>query len=214
MSVAGQVRAAWDDIVRRQGKAGAAADAILSDLVRAYAEPHRRYHTLGHIAALLQLLEEHGGAVTDRDTLRLAILFHDAVYDPARSDNEAASAALAAQQLTGLGLPLPLTTDVGRLILATRHGPDAEPAQADADLALLVDLDLAILAAAWPDYLAYAQAIRHEYAVYPDAIYRPGRRRVLEGFLARPRLYHTERLRAQWEAPARANLAREITELS
>jgi predicted metal-dependent HD superfamily phosphohydrolase len=214
MSAADQVQAAWDDIVRRHGKAGAAADVVLSDLVRAYAEPHRRYHTLDHIAALLQLLEENGKAVADRDAIRLAILFHDAVYNPARSDNEAASAALAAQQLTGLGLPPPLIADVERLILATRHGPDAEPAQADADLALLVDLDLAVLAAAWPDYLDYAQAIRREYAVYPDAIYRPGRRRVLEGFLARPRLYHTQRLRALWEVPARANLAREIAELS
>ncbi len=54
---------------------------------------------------------------------------------------------------------------------------------------------------------AYAQAIRQEYAAVPDELYRPGRRRVLEGFLARPQIYLTERLRALWEAPARANLS-------
>jgi predicted metal-dependent HD superfamily phosphohydrolase len=195
MSAAGSVQAVWNDIVRRHGKAGAAADAILSDLVRAYAEPHRHYHTLEHIATLLGLLDKHGATVADRDAIRLAILFHDAVYDPARSNNEAASAALAACHLAGLHLAPPLIADVKRFILATRHGPDAEPAAADADLALLLDLDLAVLAAAWPEYLTYTQQIRREYAIYPDAIYRPGRRRVLEAFLARPRLYHTERLR-------------------
>ena len=72
---------------------------------------------------------------------------------------------------------------------------------------MLLDLDLSVLAAAPDRYRAYAQAIRQEYAAVPDALYRPGRRRVLEGFLARPQIYRTERLRALWEASARANLS-------
>jgi predicted metal-dependent HD superfamily phosphohydrolase len=70
-----------------------------------------------------------------------------------------------------------------------------------------------VLATAPDRYRAYAQAIRHEYAVFPDELYRLGRRRVLEGFLARPQIYRIEWLRALWEAPARANLASEIAEL-
>ncbi len=72
-----------------------------------------------------------------------------------------------------------------------------------------------LLLAAAPDrYRAYAQAIRQEYAAVPDSLYRPGRRRVLESFLARRHIYLTERLRALWEAPARANLSGEIARLT
>jgi predicted metal-dependent HD superfamily phosphohydrolase len=37
---------------------------------------------------------------------------------------------------------------------------------------------------------------------------------VLEAFLARRHIYGTERLRALWEQPARANLAGEVAELA
>ncbi len=70
----------------------------------------------------------------------------------------------------------------------------------------------------WPRHpiatVAYALAIRQEYSVVPDTLYRLGRRRVLEGFLARAQIYRTERLRALWEAPARANLSGEIAALT
>ena len=88
------VSSAWRDLVRRHGCDAVSAERALEELVRAYAEPHRHYHTLDHIADLLRLLEKHGG-VSDADAVKLAILFHDAVYDPARQDNEAASARLA-----------------------------------------------------------------------------------------------------------------------
>ena len=203
---------AWRELVRRHGCDAASAESTLEELVRAYAEPHRHYHTLDHIADLLLLLEKHGGA-SDADAVKLAILFHDAVYDPARQDNEAASANLAVKQLSALGFPRQLLGKVERYILATQHGA-APQAMEDADLDMLLDLDLSVLAAASDRYRTYALAIRQEYAVVPDTLYRLGRRRVLEGFLARPQIYRTERLRALWEAPARANLSGEIAALT
>jgi predicted metal-dependent HD superfamily phosphohydrolase len=135
------------------------------------------------------------------------------VYDPARQDNEAASANLAVKRLSAVGFSRPLLDMVERYILATQHGA-APQAMGDADLNMLLDLDLSVLAAAPDRYRAYAQAIKDEYAAVPDELYRPGRRRVLEGFLARPEIYRTERLRTLWEAPARANLASEIAALA
>lgn len=213
MMAAASVRAAWDDLAHRHGLAAADAEAVLGELVRAYAEPHRRYHTLDHIAALLRLLDQHGAGLGDRDAVVLAILFHDAVYDPARRDNEAASATLASERLTRLGLPAPLVAKVERFIRATQHG-HAAPDTADADLALLLDLDLSVLASPWEAYRAYAEAIRQEYSIYPDALYRPGRRRVLEAFLAQERIYLTGPLRSLWESTARTNLARELADLA
>jgi predicted metal-dependent HD superfamily phosphohydrolase len=203
----------WQDLMARLGIDAKAAAPVLAELRALYGEAGRHYHTLDHIAALLLLLDAHGHDVTDRDAVELAIFFHDAIYDPARSDNEAASAALAGKWLTTLKLPVGLVAKVERYILATRHNaggwlPD------DVDLALLLDLDLSILAAERPVYAGYAKAIRREYAMLPDEVYRPGRKKVLSAFLARPQIYRTPALRALWEATARDNLAWEVGELS
>ena len=203
---------AWHELVRRHGCDTVSAESALEELVRAYAEPHRHHHTLDHIADLLFLMERHGG-VSDADAVKLAILFHDAVYDPARRDNEAASANLAVKQLSTIGFARELLGKVERYILATQHGAASQAAE-DADLEMLLDLDLSVLGAPSDRYRAYAQAIRQEYATVPDALYRSGRRRVLESFLARPQIFRTERLRALWEIPARANLSGEIAALA
>jgi predicted metal-dependent HD superfamily phosphohydrolase len=198
--------ARWHALAARLAIAQAPAAILLNELIRAYSEPGRHYHNLGHIAQLLELLDQHGLDLRGRDAIELAIFFHDAVYVPIRSDNEAASAALARARLTALGGTETLVREVERLILATRHGTAHADAGSDPDLALLLDLDLSILCAERAVYAAYAAAIRNEYAVVPDLIYRPGRRRVLVEFLARPRIYATPRLYEAWEAAARANL--------
>jgi predicted metal-dependent HD superfamily phosphohydrolase len=199
----------WRDLARRQGCAGSATQAMLDDLLRAYSEPRRHYHTIDHIASLLRLINEHGLEVIDRNAVALAVLFHDVVYDPARHDNEQASADLAGERLAALGFPGQLVAKVKGYILATQHRQSA-PTSNDPDLGLLLDLDLSILAAAPAEYRAYAQAIRHEHAHVPDALYRLGRRRILEGFLARERIYRTDQLHALWDERARANIGGEI----
>jgi predicted metal-dependent HD superfamily phosphohydrolase len=213
MNARERVERCWQDIALRRGWAEPATTAVREELVRAYGEPHRHYHTLDHIAELIDLFERHGQGIAERDTAMLAILFHDAVYDPRRNDNEEASAALAAGRLAALGVASGLVGEVSRYILATRHGQSAAPV-AEAGLKLLLDLDLSILGAPPERYRAYAEAIRREYAFVPDALYRPGRRRVLEAFLARERIYRTDRLSALWAERARANLAAEMAELA
>jgi predicted metal-dependent HD superfamily phosphohydrolase len=209
-----RLRTRWDALARRIGLAHGGGTALLDELMRAYAQSGRHYHNLDHIAALLELLDRHGDSVRNRDALELAILFHDAVYLPARADNEAASAALARERLTHLGVSEEMIGEVERLILATRHGAPSAGADSDPDLALLLDLDLSILGADRATYAAYAEAIRREYAIVPDAIYRPGRRRVLTEFLARPRIYATPHLHDLWEPAARANLEWECAALA
>ena len=203
----------WDALTSRLGFAQAASAAVFDELAQAYSGPGRHYHNLDHIAQLLALLDQHGQDARGRDAIELAIFFHDAVYVPLRSDNEAASAALARTPLTALGATEPLVREVERLILATRHGTALADAASDPNLALLVDLDLSILGTERAVYAAYAAAIRREYAVVPDLIYRPGRRRVLAEFLTRPRIYATPRLHEAWEGAARANLEWESASL-
>ena len=78
-----------------------------------------------------------------------------------------------------------------------------------ADAAGFLPLDLGILAAPPAAYDACVADIRREYAHVPDEAWRAGRGMILAGFAARERLFLTEEGFARWEAPARANVARE-----
>jgi predicted metal-dependent HD superfamily phosphohydrolase len=143
--------------------------------------------------------------------VRLAAWYHDAVYDPRAFDNEEQSARLAAEELTRLGLGGDRVGEVARLVrLTAGHDPE----DGDVDGALLCDADLAVLARPAPEYDRYAAAIRDEYAHVPDDAFRTGRAAVLRHLLGLPALYRTPHLRERWEAPARANLRRELDGLS
>ena len=140
------------------------------------------------------------------------MLYHDVIYDPQRTDNEAASADYAKAALAALGATPVLVTRVAELIMATKHGASG-PVPAGRDCALLLDLDLAVLGGTPAAYCAYADAIRFEYAHVPDAAYRLGRTHVLKQFLATPHIYRTDDFRTRLEARARENIAHEIAGL-
>jgi predicted metal-dependent HD superfamily phosphohydrolase len=180
---------------------------IGADLLRRYAEPHRRYHTTRHLADVLDRVGELAGEADDVSAVRLAAWFHDAIYDPSRDDNEERSAALAEELLAGAGLAAETIAEVARLVrLTTTHAP----AGGDRNGAVLCDADLAILAADPERYAAYAAAVREEYADVPDDVFRRGRAVVLRDLLALPALFHTAAARERWEAAARHNAETEL----
>lgn len=182
---------------------------VLELVAARYDEPHRRYHDRRHLEAVLACVERllPAVAVPDPDAVRLAALFHDAVYDPRSASNEADSAALAGRTLAGLE-PRGRVEAVQRLVLAT-----AGHQSAAADEAVLVDADLAVLGAARPAYVAYARAVRQEYAHVPDEAWRLGRSEALRSLLGLPRLFTTPPMQAG-EARARANLGFELASLA
>lgn len=188
-----------------------AAQALRTMLSTRYQEPQRHYHSLTHIETLLRLADEYRALAQDVQALDWAIWFHDAVYDPTRAGNEAASAELAQTELTAIDAEPRLVSKVCRMVLATtRH----EWADGDSDTALFLDLDLSTLGLPQTDYDAYSVQVRAEYAWVPDAIYCVQRAQVLQRFLARPQLYFTQSLRDRFEAQARINLQREIATLT
>lgn len=178
-------------------------------IVAAYAEPRRRYHTLAHLRECFERLDLLLPLAERPAELAMAAWFHDAVYDPARPDNEARSAAWARAELTERGVDPAAAARVGESILATRHG--GGPPTGDARL--LVDADLAILGAARERFEEYERQIREEYAFVPEARYRQGRARILREFADRPYIYATETFRDRYEAAARRNLARSLAKL-
>lgn len=181
-------------------------------LHRAYDEPHRRYHTRRHIEDCLDRLAAWPGLEAgERRLLTWAIWWHDAVYDPRASDNEARSAAMARADLPALGATPAKAEEVARLILLTagHRVPEGDPLGA-----ALVSIDLSILAAPTTAYDAYARAVRAEYAHVPEETWRTGRAAVLRRFLDAPAIFPDPGFRAAHEAAARANLQREIAALA
>jgi predicted metal-dependent HD superfamily phosphohydrolase len=176
-------------------------------VVDAWGQPHRRYHDLAHLAAVLGIVGRLGEAAHDPAAVRLAAWYHDVVYDPRRSDNEAVSAERARAGLRGL-VPEDRVEEVVRLVLLTA-GHD--PAPADANGAVLCDADLAVLAGPPDAYAAYASAVREEYGHLSDAKFTAGRIVVLGHLLGLETLFRLPAVAREWEPRARANLTAELT---
>ena len=172
-----------------------------------YAEPHRRYHTLTHAAAVARdsaWLAE-GLGETERAIVAVAAWTHDVVYDAKPGEDERASAKWAREALAGVAEAH--VDRVEGLILAT-IGHDAPPD--DLLATALLDADLAVLGAPEEQYAAYARGVREEYAKYSDDVWREGRIDVLERMLGRE-LYRSETARTRWASAAERNLTAELT---
>jgi predicted metal-dependent HD superfamily phosphohydrolase len=78
--------------------------------------------------------------------------------------------------------------------------------------ALVTDIDLSILGQPPATYAIFERAIRREYWWVPHVRYVAARRRVLEGFLERPAIYHHRRFSEKYEAQARANIVEALAQ--
>jgi predicted metal-dependent HD superfamily phosphohydrolase len=192
--------AAWRDLAVQPPA------ALLQALLDCYGEPQRAYHTEQHLVECFGWFDRARTLCRRPAEVELALWFHDAVYDPERTDNEQRSAAWAGRELAAAGCGEASAKRVRDLVLATRHGeiPD-EP-----DARVLVDIDLAILAADTGRFAQYEEQVRREYAWLEDAAFARGRCRVLRSFLERPSVYLTGWFRERLEATARINLNRAI----
>lgn len=184
-------------------------DEIFQVLAEKYSEKHRAYHNLSHINYLLE--ESKKIEFVDFDAVYLATWFHDAIYEPKRSDNEIQSAHLAVKMLTELDLPDDKIAKIEKVILGTQaHSAE----NLDNDGRIFLDLDLSILGANPEIYQNYSRAIRQEYQHVPNFLYRRGRKKILKNFLRRETIYFTKHFRERFEEQARLNLANEIKALS
>lgn len=204
--------AQWDEMAWALGIRldHAARDALFAR----YREPHRAYHDLAHVEACLRHLEELRGLATRWGEVACALFFHDAIYVPGRAGDEARSAELAGEVLTRGGADPGAIARIERAIRATAgHAPDDDP-DVGPDVALVLDLDLAILAAPRDTFDRYEDAIRREWGHVDDDAFARGRAAFAASLLARPAIYARDETRALWEERARENLATSIARWS
>lgn len=198
----------WQNTIKIFDVDEASAAQVFNQLVQAYSNPSRRYHTIKHIDCVLNKIQALQDYTQDLTTVELAAWFHDVIYNTQAQDNEERSADYADEVLNRLDIPSSYITNVKRLILNTKHH------QADdIDSQVLLDADLAILAANAVDYQEYADAIRQEYAWVSDDNYIQGRTQVLEKFLQRQRIYFTPLMYESSEQAARNNIQAEVRKL-
>lgn len=169
---------------------------LLIELTRRYAEPHRHYHNLRHISDMLS----KGLSLSDEQVI--AIWFHDAIYVPGSPTNEADSARLAIEQISGWDADR--VHIVERIILDTRnHVPSTEESKR------VIDLDLSILGESPERYQSYVESIRKEFGHVSEEDWIAGRGAWIEGMIGRDRIFWTP-----WgeslEETARANLMQEL----
>lgn len=188
-------------------------DQFIEALKVRYAEPHRHYHTWKHIDDMLALSVRFRHLIYNPHLLNVAILYHDAVYDPTRHDNEGKSALLV-NQLGGV-LSVGEIAWVQNLIMATMdHRPAMVREDERADAQVLVDIDLSILGCDAGAFWNYEDGIRREYSFVSPADYREGRTKVLKSFLERPRIFISREFFEEFEEPARRNLAASVARLA
>jgi predicted metal-dependent HD superfamily phosphohydrolase len=192
----------------------ASGEAIFNDLSLRYSEPHRFYHTLDHITAMLDEFEDVMHFAKDRRTVLLAIWYHDAIYDTQKrslvASNEEKSAALAEHDLFLANAGRSFAKKVGTFIRASAHNEGVS----NSDVQLFLDLDLAILGKDDAIFDAYEKGIRQEYSFVEEVVYRRERSRILRTFLARESIYYTEYFRDIYREKAKENLRRSLQALS
>jgi len=194
--IASELTARWRRLASTWGAPAEVVDAVYADVVTRYGEPHRRYHTLEHIAEVLAVVDELDGGVE----VEWAGWLHDVIYDVRAADSEARSAGYAGEVLAQLRAPDDVIREVQRLIeLSATHAVVG----GDKNGAIFVEADLAILLSPPERYDRYARDVRAEYAHVDDDAWRSGRRAVLEALLSRAT-----------DERARSNVARELATLS
>ena len=140
-------------------------------LEAAYATPPRAYHDFSHVREVLRHYDAvaAGPGWVQPAEVQLAVLYHDAIYEAGRSDNEARSADLAvehiARWLPDAGVDASRVAELIRL--TARHGKftpdDFAGDAAAADTMHFLDCDMAILGAEPAVFDAYDRGIAAEY---------------------------------------------------
>ena len=188
-------------------------------LEAAYATPQRAYHNFGHVQEVLRHYADvaAGPGWAQPVEIYLAVLYHDAIYEAGRKDNEARSAELGmaqvAQWMPQEGVDV---LRVAELInLTARHGQFSPSDFSDDGFSLdamhFLDCDMAILGAGAEKFDAYDRGIAEEYRGHvPGFLFRINRKRFLKGLLARERIFLSDWFHQRYDAAARDNLKRAI----
>jgi len=181
-------------------------DELWNEIETNYSGKKRHYHTLEHLENLFNQLESVKEELQNWETILFTLFYHDVIYKAVKSDNEERSAELAEKRMKQLSIPDEIITLCKTQIIATK----SHVKSVDSDTNYFTDVDLSVLGQNWEAYSAYYKNVRKEYAIYPDLLYNPGRKKVLNHFLEMESIFKTEYFHNKFEEQAKQNIQQEI----
>lgn len=187
-------------------------ETLFDAIYKKYSAKNRHYHSMRHIYNMCCLWENNKQKLNNPRAIFLAIIYHDIIYVSSRNNNEEKSAAYFFKNVNRfLALDFNTVNKIMQAILATKHNKSSEEIwKKDSDIQYLLDFDLSILGTDdSSEYEWYREGVRKEYRIYPNIVYKPGRKKVLESFLERESIFLTSDFK-KLENSARKNLKEEI----
>lgn len=179
---------------------------LWAEIEENYSSKKRHYHTLQHLDYLLAQLTEIKGEIHNWEAVLFTLYYHDIIYKAQKSNNEEKSADLAVKRMKQISVPNEVIESCKKQILATK----SHTKSTDSDTNYFTDADLSILGSDWDTYSLYYKNVRKEYSMYPDLLYNPGRKKVLNHFLSMDRIFKTDYFFNKLENRAKENLQKEI----
>lgn len=179
-----------------------------NEIEKNYSSKSRYYHNLEHLENMFAELDKVLQQVNKLDSLLFAIYYHDIIYVPTKSDNEHQSALLFKNRISATSFPN-LNECIAQIEATKEH-----KLSRDKDTNILLDLDLSILGKSKEEYQKYCKNIRKEYHIYPDFMYRNGRKKVLLNLLKLDSIYKTDYFKQEYENQAKENLKHELNQLN
>ena len=184
-------------------------DELWAEIEQYYSGKKRYYHTLQHLENVLTQLIEVKEQIKKWEIILFTLYYHDVIYNALKSDNEEKSAQLAELRMKQIGLKNGMIEQCKLQILATKK----HLISIDSDTNYFTDADLSVLGQSWEIYVIYYENVRKEYAIYPDFIYNPGRKKVLNHFLQMENIFKTDYFRTKFDKQAKLNMSQEINSL-
>lgn len=181
-------------------------NSLWNEIETRYSEKGRHYHDLLHLKNMFSELEAVKVYLSDFTAISFSVFYHDVIYDATSKTNEEKSAAKAEKSLAELHLDKNTISIISEQILATK----SHQKSGYGDTNYLLDADLSVLGKDFKTYLEYTQNIRKEYSIYPDFLYKPGRKKVLKHFLELESIFKTEYFKKKYEVQAKENIAAEL----
>lgn len=180
-------------------------------LMKEYAQDGRHYHTLRHIYECLMLFYTTAEGGCPLSPVPLAIWFHDIVYNPKASNNEAESAEIFAVFAKSIHMSPLRAGPAHKIIIASSHQKKDYFNHPACDL--MLDIDLSSLGKTPDLFDEDALNIRKEFVHLSDQVYSQKKKAFFNELLARKSVYRTPDFREMFEKQARANMERAIRKM-
>lgn len=181
-------------------------NSLWNEIETRYSEKGRHYHNLLHLENMFRELEDVKGNISDFTVISFSVFYHDIIYDATSKSNEEKSAATAEKRLAELHVSKDDISVISEQIIDTK----SHQLSGHNDTNYLLDADLSVLGKDLNTYMEYTRNIRKEYSVYPDFLYKPGRKKVLKHFLELESIFKTEYFKEKYEVQAKENIEAEL----